>query len=345
MPLQPRRAESRLPALMQRSMRENRIAVACIMAAALYVAGGSGALAEGSPAKPAWQLSDRQVQALASRVRAGRDLTPRIWPEDARVAVLLSFDVDTETLAFVYGGARITELSQGEYGARVGLKRILEVLDRYHLPASFFIPGVSLMLHPEIAGLIRQPGRHEIGVHGWIHEPPNELSRDEQRRLLGKAVDLLARQTGERPRGHRAPSWIFSEHTLDLVREFGFQYDSSLMADDRPYELLAAGEPTGVVELPVSWILDDYPVLSLDAPTHLPPREVLEIYIAEFERAYAEGTMFLLTMHPQIIGRRSRIGILEDLIEHIRERRGVWFATHRAAVQYVREQAQVAKGR
>ena len=119
----------------------------------------------------------------------------------------------------------------------------------------------------------------------------------------------------------------------------GFFYDSSLMADDRPYEILADGEPTGMVELPVEWILDDAPLLDSLGARYSAPRDVLQVYIDEFDRARKEGTMFLLTMHPDVIGHRSRIVILEELIDHIRSTSNPWFATHRQVAEYVKQQA------
>jgi hypothetical protein len=126
------------------------------------------------------------------------------------------------------------------------------------------------------------------------------------------------------------------------VKEFGLLYDTSLMADDSPYEVLLEGQPSGIVELPVEWILDDYPYFGMDrfstVRPHSSPVHVFEIWAAEFDRAYDEGGLFVLTMHPHVIGHRSRIGILERLVEHMRSRSGVWFATHEQVARYVKEQ-------
>ena len=176
--------------------------------------------------------------------------------------------------------------------------------------------------------MIQASGRHEIGVHGWIHERNATLPREEEERLLRMAVERLTELMGERPVGYRAPSWNFSDATLDLLLEMDFLYDSSLMADDRPYEINQNGEPTGLVELPVDWILDDAPLFNPLGDRYSNPRQVLEVYKDEFDVAYEEGTMFLLTMHPHYIGHRSRIVILRELIEHIRSKPGVWFGTH-----------------
>lgn len=289
--------------------------------------------------EPGWQWSLERILATVNSVRAGRSLQPERWPNGARVAVLLSFDVDNETIALRFGEPTVGALSQGEYGARVGLPRVVNLLDRHRIPATFFIPAISLRLNPGQADVIKRSGRHEFAVHGWIHELNSSLDSATERELLVRAVDYLTEVTGERPVGYRAPSWNFSPNTLAIIRELGFLYESSLMADDRPYELVASGEPTGMVELPVEWILDDAPLLNPRGDRYSMPREVLQVYVDEFDGAYQEGTMFLLTMHPHYIGHRSRIVILEQLIEHIRGKPGVWFATHRQAAEYVRQQA------
>ena len=126
---------------------------------------------------------------------------------------------------------------------------------------------------------------------------------------------------------------------MSIIRGLGFLYDSSLMSDDRPYELVADGDPTGMVELPVEWILDDAPLMNPLGNSYTPPRELLQVYIDEFDKAYEEGTMFLLTTHPHIIGRRSRVIILEELIAHIQTKGDVWFATHQQVAEYVKAQA------
>ena len=300
----------------------------------------SGAAPRAQTTQPGIYLDLDEVRAIANRVRAGRSLQPASWPDGARVAVLISFDVDNDTIAIARNAnPSIGALSQGEYGARVGLQRVVDLVDRHQIPASFFIPAVSLVLRPDMVDVIQASGRHEFAVHGWIHELNSALDADTERDFVIRATDYLERATGRRPVGYRAPSWNFSESTLDIIKGLGFLYDSSLMADDRPYELLQRGEPTGLVELPVEWILDDAPLMNPLGNSYTPPRELLQVYIDEFDKAYDEGTMFLLTTHPHIIGHRSRIVILEELIDHIRAKGDVWFATHEQVARYVKDQA------
>jgi peptidoglycan/xylan/chitin deacetylase (PgdA/CDA1 family) len=308
------------------------------LASAFAPKGTAGALAQ-EPTPP-WEWSEQEVRAAVSHVRAGRDLNPASWPGGARVAVLLSFDVDNETVQGLRTGEiSIGPLSQGQYGSRVALPRIVRLLDREGIPATFFFPAWSLKLAPGQADVIKASGRHEFGVHGWIHELNTALDGPTERRLLEQATETIAELTGTRPVGYRAPSWNFSQNTLQIVRDMGFLYESSLMADDRPYELLQDGEPTGIVELPVEWILDDAPLFNPQGTRYSPPREVMQVWIDEFDKAWEERTMFLLTMHPHITGHRSRIVALEGLIDHIQSRGGAWFGTHAEAALWVRQQA------
>ncbi|MCI0433787.1 MAG: polysaccharide deacetylase [Gemmatimonadetes bacterium] len=299
-------------------------------------AGTTAVAGETAAIEPGWRWSMDRVLATVNAVRAGRSLAPAAWPDGGRVAVLLSFDVDNETVSLRFGQPTIGELSQGEYGGRAALGRVVAALDRYEIPATFFIPAVSLRLNPGMADVIRASGRHEFAVHGWIHEMNTEMPADIERELVVKAKRELEEMTGYAPVGYRAPSWNFSPNTLAIIRELGFLYDSSLMSDDSPYEITADGRATGIVELPVEWILDDAPLLNPRGNSFTPPRELLQVWMDEFDRAYDERGMFLLTMHPHVIGHRSRILVLEALIDHIRSKPGVWFGTHRAAAEHVR---------
>lgn len=295
-------------------------------------------------AKPGWQWTMDSVFTVVNAVRAGRSLQSASWPGGARVAVLLSFDADNETIALRYGEPTVGSLSQTQYGARVGLGRIVRLLDQHRIPATFFIPSVSLAITPSMADVIKKSGRHEFGVHGWIHELNMTLPDSAERALLKKAVAELTQMTGTKPTGYRAPSWNFSPNTLSILRDLGFRYESSLMADDSPYELLQNGQPTGIVELPVEWILDDAPLFDPRGERYSAPRDVARVWMDEFDKAYDEGTMFVLTMHPHIIGHRSRFVALELLIDHVRAKgANVWWATHGAAAEYVRKEAKLGE--
>ena len=296
-------------------------------------------------AKPGWQWTMDSVMKVVNTVRAGRSLQPAKWPNGARAAVLLSFDVDNETIALRFGEPNAGSLSMGQYGSRQGLGRVVKLLDQNRIPATFFIPSVSLAIAPEMATTIKQSGRHEFAVHGWIHELNTTLPDSAERALLTKAIAELTQLTGTKPTGYRAPSWNFSPNTLSILRDLGFRYESSLMADERAYELIQDGRPTGMVELPVEWILDDAPLFDPRGERYSPPREVAQVWIDEFDKAYEEGTMLVLTMHPHIVGHRSRIVALELLIKHIQSKGAgrVWWATHADVAEYVRKEAKLGE--
>ena len=193
------------------------------------------------------------------------------------------------------------------------------------------------MLHPQMIQDIVKRNRHEIGVHGWIHEHALKLKDSaEEDRLLTQSIDYLTKAVGRRPVGFRAPSWALSQYTIGLIAKAGFLYDSSLMAMDEPYELYSDGRPIGLVELPVDWALDDVPYFG-PGGTLPSPDLVFKIYRDEFDLAYQEGTMFMLTLHPHVIGRRSRIAQLDKLIAYMKSKPDVWFATAEQIASYVKE--------
>jgi peptidoglycan-N-acetylglucosamine deacetylase len=283
--------------------------------------------------------TEEQIKQSMSEARLGRKLTPKTWPNGARVAVCLSFDVDNELLQ--RENPLPVPLSVGEYGATTSLPRILNLLDRHNVPATFFMPAMSNMLHPEMVPSILQRKRHEIGVHGWIHEFwPGIGDAAKEQKLLTQSIDYLTRVTGKRPVGVRAPGSGFSPQTFELIRQAGFLYDSSLLAADEPYEIESKGKLSGVIELPISEVDNDYPYYGETANGALPsPDAVFQVYKAEFDLAYEERTMFILTQHPHVGGRRSRIVQLDRLITYIKSKPGVWFATMEQVASYIRRPA------
>lgn len=289
--------------------------------------------------KPGWEWTDDSVFKVVNAVRAGRSLKPASWPNGARVAVLFSFDVDNETVAIRFGEPTIGALSQDEYGARVGLPRIVALFDKYQIPVTYFIPAMSARIHPEMVDRIRKSGRNEIAVHGWIHEMNSQLPYATEKDLLQRAVDYWTKTLGKKPTGYRAPSWNFSPNTLRILREIGFTYESSMMSDENPYELMQDGQASGIVELPVEWIMDDAPLYDPRGTNYASPREVAQVWMDEFDQAWEEHSMFVLTNHPHISGHRSRVVALEMLIQHMKAKGGVWFATHDGAASYIKKQA------
>ena len=319
-------------------MRRLALAAFVVLAGCAQPATPAAPAAERPDPLPGTKLSVDELKRQMFHVSAGKRLKAT-WPNGARVAVGLSFDVDNATATLSTGNLDYEILSRGEYGAVDGLPRLLRMLDRQQVPASFFIPAASAVLHPKVISDIQSlKVPHEIGVHGWIHERLPLLNDEkEEQRLLNLSIETLTKMTGKRPVGYRAPSWKFSGWTMGQVKAAGFLYDSSLMASDDAYELLLDGAPTGIVELPIERILDDSPYFGGNADGSNPSiGDVYEVFQSEFDVAYEENGLFLLTMHPHMMGHRSRTAMLEKLVQYIKGKPGVWFATHEQIANHVK---------
>jgi peptidoglycan-N-acetylglucosamine deacetylase len=252
------------------------------------------------------------------------------WRNGARCAVMLSFDVDGETLWMARDPAlaeRPLHMSMGAYGPKAGVPRILAMLDRCGIKAGFFVPGWTMERYPEMTAEILRRG-HELGHHGYLHEKPFFLSGpEEEEALIVKTLAVFDRVAGVRPRCSRTPSAEPSRHTMDLLRKHGIVAHSNMMDADLPYRVKTAHGD--LVELPTSWVNDDWMYFGFSAN---PPvgngiwsqEEVLEIWLEEFEGAWEEGGFFNLMGHPQVIGRPSRVRMLERLIRHILDKKDVW---------------------
>jgi peptidoglycan/xylan/chitin deacetylase (PgdA/CDA1 family) len=243
--------------------------------------------------------------------------------------VALTFDFDAESLWLgPFGLDTPSALSRGAYGAYEGVPRILKLLEKYELPATFFIPGDTADRHPDVVKRIIDAG-HEVGHHGYLHEPPNMLEPDEERVMIERGLEALAKH-GVTPQGYRSPSWELSKVTYPLLEEYGFAYDSSMLARDIPYWVEVGGKQFDLVEVPSAWELTDSAhfffaggaryLVGMSAPS-----KVQEIWWGDFDGAYEDGRHYVLTMHPQIIGRHHRMRLLERTIRHIQECDGVRF--------------------
>jgi peptidoglycan/xylan/chitin deacetylase (PgdA/CDA1 family) len=248
-----------------------------------------------------------------------------IWPGDTQCVAMLTFDVDGVS-SWLNRNPDFknlpTLMSMAEYGPSVAAPRILDLLDQYSIKSSFYIPGYVAETHPDLVREIARRG-HEVGHHGYMHEPPASLSRDREQEVLVKGISILKGLTGQAPIGYRSPSWELSPYSLELLASHGFLYDSSLMGDDAPYLVDAGAGGRSLVELPIHWLLDDAPnFVYAPAANRLGPMrnpdEVYGTWSAEFEGLYRYGRSFNLTMHPQYIGRPGRLLMLERLIDHIR---------------------------
>lgn len=316
-----------------------RAAAALVAASLLPVRVAAQTPAQGAAALPGIKSTEAQLLAAAGEVRAGRRLAPKTWPNGAKVAVCISFDIDNESPLMARDLKPLpVPMSETEYGAVEAMPRILAMLDKEKLPASFYVPAVSAILAPDMVPSITKSGRHEVALHGWIHESlPTLNDAAEEARLLKQSLDYFQKVTGKRPVGTRAGAWAFSHHTMDILLASGLLYDSSMMAMDGPYLLKANGKETNLIELPVSWVLDDAPYFTRTGA--LPsPEAIFKVYQDEFDLAYREGGMVMLTFHPHIVGRRSRMVHLEKLVAYMKSKPGVWFATAEQIANYVKPQ-------
>jgi peptidoglycan-N-acetylglucosamine deacetylase len=254
-----------------------------------------------------------------------------VWPGRAEVAVCLTFDVDAEAPWLAQSPdyeRRLSTLSEGRYGVARALPRILELLRGHSVSATFYIPGSTAERHSDCVRQVVTEG-HEVAHHGHLHLRTHMIDSDAQRAEIENGLEALARAGCDVPAGYRSPAWELTPETFALLVEHGFAYDSSCMGDDRPYlERLGDDE---MLELPVHWSLDDWPYFgwSVEAGGNLLPASGwLETWLGEFDSALGERRLVTYTMHPEVIGRGYRFLALQRLIEEMRERAGVWFATH-----------------
>ena len=262
--------------------------------------------------------------------------------QDRRLSCCLTFDFDAMSAWIgTFQSENPSMISRGEFGAVVGLPRILDLLARRGIRATFCVPGHTAHAYPGLVRRIHEEG-HELVHHGWVHENPANFDREGERKNLELGLEALERAAGVRPKGYRSPAWDFSRNTVDLLIEYGFEYDSSCMGNDfYPYYLrkgdewstmepYSFGEPCELVEVPITWGLDDFPASKYVPGQNtglMPPSAVEEIWRDDFEYANANcpGGVYDLTMHPQVIGRGHRMLMLERLLEHFSSHDGVVF--------------------
>jgi peptidoglycan/xylan/chitin deacetylase (PgdA/CDA1 family) len=258
-------------------------------------------------------------------------MAPFAWPDGHRAALSLTFDVDAESAILAVDAAyarRLSTMSHQAYGPKIGVPRILRMLERAGVHGTFFVPGLTADLHPATVEAILAGG-HELGHHGYSHVPYHRMSDDEQRRDIERAFASLERACGLRPEGFRAPWWELTDSTPAILSEFGFTWDSSMMDDDRPY-LLDTGQSI-LAELPVHWMLDDWEQYAFLPEPHIgavieSPAKVLDLWCSELEALADDGGLMVHTSHPFLSGRPSRVVTLERLLERARELGGVWIA-------------------
>jgi peptidoglycan/xylan/chitin deacetylase (PgdA/CDA1 family) len=253
------------------------------------------------------------------------------WRGQSRAIFVLSFDVDAESAILAKGRRHADNamvMTHQAYGPLVGVPRLLELLGEYGLPATFFVPGLTAERYPGMVESVAAAG-HEVGHHSYSHRSPVDLSDSEEREDFERALSALD-AIGVAPAGHRAAMWEAGWRTLGLVAEYGLRYDSSLMDDDRPYRLRVGGRT--IAELPPHWSLDDWEQYAFLPRPQIgsvieSPAKVVEMWRAELDAMRRHGCLFMLTCHPFLSGRPSRIEALRVLIEHALEAGDVEFAT------------------
>lgn len=257
---------------------------------------------------------------------------PVPWPNGAKCACCITFDMDADSLIHIDhpkdGFRRASAISSQQYGPHIAVPRIVETYKLLGIRQTFFIPGWCMETYPQAVETILEGG-NEIGHHGYMHENPVPQSRDEQAMWMDRAITVLEKMTGAKPRGWRAPLYNFSNHSADLLIERGFRYDASLMGDDVPY--IIETDQGSLVELPSHWGLDDWPqwVQSMDLDYMMPirsPRAGWEIFEQEFEAAYKYGGLWVPVVHPFVTGRLSRWDVVAQFLERVLDQADVWFA-------------------
>jgi peptidoglycan-N-acetylglucosamine deacetylase len=271
----------------------------------------------------------------------------------AKHIVCLTFDFDAISGWISRGMTSPSPISRGEFGPDVAVDRLLKLLDKYRVRTSWYIPGHTLATYPDHCKRVFDAG-HEIGHHGWTHRPPASVSRDEEEQELADANELIRKLTGRYARGYRSPSWDLSEHSVELLLKHNFAYDSSMMADDyTPYRLRQGdvielqkpavfGRTTRLLEMPVSWTLDDYPHFEfIRTPTWIlqglaNAQNVLHNWIDDFLylRDHLDWGVITYTFHPFVIGRGHRMVALEKLIRVLGESGGTFMTLEDAALEY-----------
>jgi peptidoglycan-N-acetylglucosamine deacetylase len=271
--------------------------------------------------------------------------SPFTFPAKHCCGVLLSWDMDAES-PYIATDPRnanhLGALSDGVYGVTQGLHHILHLLQHYNLPATFFVPGLTADRHPKCVEQILVAG-HEVTHHGYSHKNVMLMTEDEEEEDLVKGIEALKRVTGKMPLGWRSPSYGIRPHTLRLLSKYGFRYDSSLLNDEVPYIMRLPEHD--IVQLPINPALDDWQYFNINMFPDItgqvcPVDRVLDIWKAEFEAIYDVGGCFVLTMHPHLTGRPSRIKMLSRLIEHIQSFADVWWATASEIAAHVLNQSQ-----
>ena len=269
------------------------------------------------------------------------------WPDGKRIAVMVTFDYDAEFLRMSRAKSKgtsigFTDFSRGQYGPHEGLARCLDMLDTMNIKSTFFVPGAVIETYRDTVEEIHRRG-HELACHGYQHESSPELTREEMEEILDKSESLLFDITGKKPAGHRAPESVLQDFMPELLAKRGYLYSSSMKDCDWAYLWEKDGKELPLVELPNDITMDDftYYYFTFSDPAvrcMCPNREVYGNWKQEFDALALEGNkIFILKLHPQMIGRASRIGMVGELIAYMQDH-GAWIATCEEVARYVQQQ-------
>lgn len=263
------------------------------------------------------------------------------WPDNKRIAVMMAFDLDAETMWTTHGDgstAHMTNLSRGAYGPKQGVPRILDMLDSHQVKATFFIPGVVAEHYPEVVKEIARRG-HDIGFHGYLHEESTKTTYEQEDATMHRSEKIIYDLTGQKIAGHRAPGGVIHDYSLRLFLEHGYIYSSNWRDSDGPFLHQIDGKTVPLVELPKDSIFDDtaYDFYTDAAPERYglkSPDEMFEIWKEEFDSLAVEGRMINFVLHPQFVGRASRVQMLSRLIGYMKSH-DAWLDTNRSVASWV----------
>ncbi len=257
---------------------------------------------------------------------------PVPWPNGAKVACAITFDIDTDSILHLEHRERaptmLSTMSWLKYD-EVAIPRLVELYARHEIKQTFFYPAWCMERYPQLVDIILKGG-HEIAAHGYLHENPNKLSAEDELYWFERQIAVIEKMTGKRPRGWRAPLYNFSKHSIDYLIEQDFIYDASLMGDDVPYILKTKNG--SVIELPSQWAMDDWPHYTHAPDMHymMPiksPDEAMNVFMSEFEAMYHNNGLWVTVWHPFVSGRLARCERISQMIEEMQNRGDVWFAT------------------
>ena len=268
---------------------------------------------------------------------------PVPWPNGARCAVVFTWDMDADSILHLAhpndADTRLSTNSMLRYGPEIGVPRIMDLCRDMGVKHTFFVPGWCAEQYPDAVEAMMKGG-HEVALHGYLHEYPNEMTREQEEFWTRKGADAIAKISGKYPRGYRAPWYKYSRHSTDILAELGFIWDTSLMGDDNPYLIRSAGGE--LVELPSRWQLDDWPqfVHNHDLDFMMPvasPQYAMDVYMAEFYAMWEYGGIWVNCFHPFCSGQVARLMMVRDMMAKMQEKGDVWFATGEEVAAHLRK--------